>query len=116
MNRKNKIKWGVIGSGGIARRRTIPEGIMPADNAELIAVYGTNRTTNEEVAAEFKATATDSVEALLASDIDAVYIASPVRRRANMSFVKSRSAGPLRKRNQWSRPAKRRASSLARRS
>jgi predicted dehydrogenase len=78
MNRKNKIKWGVIGSGGIARRRTIPEGIMPADNAELIAVYGTNRTTNEEVAAEFKATATDSVEALLASDIDAVYIASPV--------------------------------------
>ena len=31
-----KIKWGVIGSGGIARRRTIPEGILPARNAELL--------------------------------------------------------------------------------
>ena len=30
-----KIKWGVIGSGGIARRRTIPEGIVPASHAEL---------------------------------------------------------------------------------
>ena len=27
------IRWGVIGSGGIARRRTIPEGIVPAENA-----------------------------------------------------------------------------------
>lgn len=25
-----KIRWGVIGSGGIARRRTIPEGITQA--------------------------------------------------------------------------------------
>jgi len=72
------VQWGVIGSGGIARRRTTPEGIMPANNARLVAVYGTNRTTNEEVAAEFEATAVDSVEALLAADIDAVYIASPV--------------------------------------
>ena len=31
-----KIKWAVIGSGGIARRRTIPEGIVPAENAELV--------------------------------------------------------------------------------
>ena len=28
-----RIKWGVLGSGGIARRRTIPEGIVPAGNA-----------------------------------------------------------------------------------
>jgi predicted dehydrogenase len=76
---KNKIKWGVIGSGGIARRRTIPEGIVPAGNAELVAVYGTNRATNHEVAKEFGAKATDSLDALLASDIDAVYIGSPVQ-------------------------------------
>ncbi|KKL05557.1 hypothetical protein LCGC14_2604830, partial [marine sediment metagenome] len=30
-----KIKWGVIGSGGIARRRTIPEGISKARNGKL---------------------------------------------------------------------------------
>lgn len=76
---KNKIRWGVIGSGGIARRRTIPEGIVPAENAELVAVFGTNRVTNQEVARQFGAAAVDSVEALLASDIDAVYVASPVK-------------------------------------
>ena len=27
---KNVVNWGVIGSGGIAKRRTIPEGIMKA--------------------------------------------------------------------------------------
>jgi predicted dehydrogenase len=79
MNRKEKIKWGVIGSGGIAWRRTIPEGIMPARNASLVAVYGTNRATNEKVAAEFGAAAADSIDDLLAADIDAVYIASPVQ-------------------------------------
>jgi predicted dehydrogenase len=78
MSIKGKVKWGVIGSGGIARRRTIPEGILPARNARLVAVYGTNAKTNREVAKEFGAIAVDSVEALLASDIDAVYVASPV--------------------------------------
>jgi predicted dehydrogenase len=72
-----RVKWGVVGSGGIARRRTIPEGIIPARNAHLVAVYGTNAVTNKEVAREFNAFATDSLEALLASDLDAVYIASP---------------------------------------
>jgi predicted dehydrogenase len=74
-----KIKWGVIGSGGIARRRTIPEGFLPAQNAELIAVYGTNATTNRAVAEQFKVTAVESVEALLGTEIDAVYVASPVQ-------------------------------------
>ena len=34
-----KIKWGVIGSGGIARRRTIPEGIVASEITELVSVY-----------------------------------------------------------------------------
>jgi predicted dehydrogenase len=76
---KNKVRWGVIGSGGIARRRTIPEGLTKAANAQLVAVYGTNRKTNYEVAAQFNVKAVDTVEALLAEDIDGVYIASPVK-------------------------------------
>src|SRR5437870_1842598 len=76
---KNQVKWGIIGSGGIARRRTIPEGFVPARNAHLVAVYGTNLATNKEVAKQFGAIAADSVQALLASDIEAVYIASPVQ-------------------------------------
>jgi predicted dehydrogenase len=74
-----RVKWGVIGSGGIARRRTIPEGIIPARNAQLVVVYGTNPVTNRDVAKEFNALAVDSVEALLKSDVDAVYVASPVQ-------------------------------------
>ena len=60
-----KIKWGVIGSGGIARRRTIPEGIVPGDNAELVAVYDINTKANAEVAKKFNATAVGSIDELL---------------------------------------------------
>ncbi|HNY42856.1 MAG TPA: Gfo/Idh/MocA family oxidoreductase [Bryobacteraceae bacterium] len=71
------VRWGVIGSGGIARRRTIPEGIVAAPNARLAAAFDIDATTNSAVAAQFGASAADSVEDLLRRDIDAVYIASP---------------------------------------
>ena len=72
-----KTRWGVWGSGGIARRRTIPEGIAAADNAELIAVYDVNPEANKEVAAEFNAEACETEEAFLASDCDIIYVATP---------------------------------------
>ena len=72
-----KLKWGVIGSAGIARRRTIPEGIMTASNAELTAVYDIDPAANAEVAAAFGARACECEAALLASDVDVVYIATP---------------------------------------
>lgn len=72
-----KVKWGVIGSGGIARRRTIPEGIVAAENAELVAVCDLNPSANAEVARSFGVRAADSVAALLQNGIDAVYIATP---------------------------------------
>jgi len=72
-----KVNWGIIGSGGIARRRTIPEGITRADNAKLTAVYDANAEVNEEVAKQFDTTAAGSLEELLSSGIDAVYVATP---------------------------------------
>ncbi len=75
-----KIKWGVIGSGGIARRRTIPEGIIPSDNAELISVYSRTPENNDEVAKEFNARAAGTLQEVLDSGVDAVYVASPVDR------------------------------------
>ena len=75
---RNIIKWGVIGSGGIARRRTIPEGITKSDQAELVSVYDINLEVNKEVAREFRAIATKNINELLESGIDAVYVASPV--------------------------------------
>ena len=73
----NQIKWAVIGSGGIARRRTIPEGIVPAENAKLDSVYDIDAEANNDVAKEFNASASKSLEDLLSSDIDAIYVASP---------------------------------------
>ena len=74
-----KIKWGVIGCGGIADRRTLP-GMMLADNAELIAVMDANMAAAESCKAKYNAKyAFDNIEELLAIDeIEAVYIASPV--------------------------------------
>jgi len=77
---KNLIKWGIIGSCGIAKRRTIPEGIVKAKNVILVAVYDIDLAANEDVARQFNAKAAKNLEELLASDIDAVYIASPVNR------------------------------------
>jgi predicted dehydrogenase len=74
-----KVKWGVIGCGGIADRRTIP-GMMLADNAELVAVMDANGEAAARVKEKYGARyAFDKMEDLLALDeIEAVYIASPV--------------------------------------
>lgn len=71
------IRWGIIGSGGIARRRTIPEGLLPATNADLAAVFDVNADANAQVAKETNATPVDSIDALLKTDVDAVYVATP---------------------------------------
>lgn len=75
----DKVKWGVIGAGGIARRRTIP-GILLAENAELISVMEVNMSLANEIKEQFNAKkAFDNIDDLLADkEIDAVYIASPV--------------------------------------
>ena len=74
-----KIKWGVIGAGGIADRRTLP-GMMLAENAELIAVMEVNAEHTEKLRVKYNAKrGYTSYEELLADpEIEAVYIASPV--------------------------------------
>ncbi len=72
-----RARWGVIGAGGIAARRTIPEGILCAANAELVSVYGPHPGRTADVARKFGAKAARSIEELLSDRIDCVYIASP---------------------------------------
>jgi predicted dehydrogenase len=72
-----KIRWGVIGSGGIARRRTIPEGIAKASNAVLSAVFDKDAKANAEVAKQFKATPAARLDELLDRNVDVVYVATP---------------------------------------
>lgn len=74
-----KIKWGVIGCGGIADRRTLP-GMMLAENAELVAVMDANAEAAEKVKEKYgaKYACTTAEELLAIDEIQAVYIASPV--------------------------------------
>ena len=72
-----KVKWAVLGSCGIAKRRTIPEGIIPAENAELVSIYDVNNTANSELANQIGVQAAASEEELLASSAEAIYIATP---------------------------------------
>jgi predicted dehydrogenase len=74
-----KVKWGVIGAGGIADRRTIP-GMILADNARLVSVMEVNMKLAEKIREKYGAIrAYDNVDELIADpDVEAVYIASPV--------------------------------------
>ena len=87
-----KVKWGVIGCGGIADRRTLP-GMMLAENAELIAVMDANKAAAENVKEKYGAKyAFDRYEDLLAlEEIEAVYIASPVFAHKEQAFAAAKA-------------------------
>jgi predicted dehydrogenase len=73
-----KIKWGVIGGGGIADRRTIP-GMLLAQNAELAGIMEVNEALARQLEQKYQVKAYTTVEELMADcDCEAVYIASPV--------------------------------------
>ena len=73
------VTWGVIGCGGIADRRMIPEGMMPSDQCRLAAVMDADSARAQAVAAKYGVAGCDSgLAALLARpEIQAVYIATP---------------------------------------
>lgn len=73
------IRWGVIGSTGIAQKRTIP-GFLLANNAQCVAIMSTIQNNVDAVGDRFRISRRfTSVDDLLAQpDIDAVYIASPL--------------------------------------
>ncbi len=73
------VKWGVIGAGGIADRRTIPEMLQVADNAQLTALMDLSPEAVSRVAAKYGVSATYTDEEALLRDpnVDAVYIATP---------------------------------------
>ena len=47
-----KIKWGVLGTAGIARKQTIP-GMQQADNCELYAIAGRSMEKAEQFRERF---------------------------------------------------------------
>ena len=47
------VRWGVIGCGGIAARRTIPEFKKMVSNAQIISVMDISAERAKEVAEQF---------------------------------------------------------------
>jgi len=81
------IRWGVVGAGGIANRRTIPEGILPAANSELMAVMDTSEQVAMAVGEKYGARAyANSSELYRDPEVDAVYIAIPTHLHAHEVF------------------------------
>jgi len=76
------VRWAVVGSAGIARRRTIPEGFAGARNATLVGVLDVDREANRTIAKQYGVAAYRSLRGALAADVDAVYIATPAHLHA----------------------------------
>jgi predicted dehydrogenase len=76
------LRWGVIGAGGIADRRTIPEGIMPSERAQLTALLDVDadrtRAVGHKYGVGINRCFTSLRQFLDAPEVDAVYIATPV--------------------------------------
>jgi len=73
----NQIRWGILGTGTIARQ--FAEGLHGLPNATLLAIGSRSNTTAQNFATQFKVPrAYISYEALVRDDdIDVVYIATP---------------------------------------
>ena len=87
-----KVKWGVIGCGGIADRRTLP-GMMLADNAECVAVMDASLEVAQRVKEKYGAKyAFNNYEELLSLfEVEAVYIASPVFAHKEQALAAARA-------------------------
>lgn len=74
-----KVKWGILGAGGIADRRTLP-GMLDCKLSEIYAVMEIDPVNSERLREKYGAKyAYTSAEELISNpEVDAVYIASPI--------------------------------------
>lgn len=91
-----KMKWGIIGCGGIADRRTLP-GMMLSETSEPYAVMDASLAVAEKVKEKYGAKyAFDRFEDVLAlPEVDAVYIASPVFCHKEQALAAARAGKPV---------------------
>lgn len=72
---KQPIRWGVAGPGRAGSR--FAEGLRAVDEATLAAVWGRNREKTRVYALKFGVSqALDSLEELLAAEVDAIYVST----------------------------------------
>jgi predicted dehydrogenase len=72
------VNWGIIGCGGIARRRMVPA-LGECRSSKVVAVMDCEKTATDQVAAQIGARPYFTEQDLLADpDVQAVYVATPV--------------------------------------
>jgi predicted dehydrogenase len=82
------VTWGVIGCGGIANLRTIPEAMLPEETAELVGVTDLDPERRNATADRFGVKAYANAEELLSDPaIDAVYLPVPPAARADLAVM-----------------------------
>ena len=86
------VKWGIIGPGNIAQN--FANGIAQSDNATLVAVSGRNAERRDGFAEKFGIPLDarfDTHQAMLETDLDAVYVATPHPFHANLAIAAMRA-------------------------
>src|SRR5258708_4409121 len=87
----NKLRWGLLGTGWIARK--FATGLRETDSGELVAIGGRSEESGRKFEEDFRAHVHSSYEALLADpNVDVVYISTPHPWHAEWS-IKAAAAG-----------------------
>ena len=85
------VGWGVIGAGGIANR-TIPDGILLADNASFVGITDIHTERAKSVADDFGGRVYETADEMLADpNIQAVYLATPPSVHAQSAIQAARA-------------------------
>jgi predicted dehydrogenase len=88
------FRWGILGSGGIARR--FAEDLAHLDGHVVAAVGSRTQKSAEEFAALFPGCAPfSSYEDLVASDVDAIYVATPHPMHRDNALLAMKAGKPV---------------------
>jgi predicted dehydrogenase len=87
------FRWGILGTGGIARTFARDLELLPGH--EIGAVGSRTIGKAESFAAEFSGQAFGSYEALVESDVDAIYVATPHTFHAENSILALNAGKPV---------------------
>ena len=93
MSGNENFRWGIIGTGGIAR--TFARDIAYLEGHEIAAVGSRTIMKSQEFTDEFPATPFGSYEELVASDVDAIYVATPHSLHAENSILALNAGKPV---------------------
>ena len=93
MSGNENFRWGIIGTGGIAR--TFARDIAYLEGHEIAAVGSRTILKSQEFTNEFPATPFGSYEELVASDVDAIYVATPHSLHAENSILALNAGKPV---------------------